>query len=146
MASQRTPNILDTHAWLWLMEGDSRLDERMVADLEEAASEGSLFVSTLSLWEVATLESLGRVRFSVPVETWLQDALATPGLNLLEIDARVAAESARLPGTFAGDPVDRLLVAATRTHGGRLYTADRAILAYASAGYVDAVRVVSASA
>ncbi len=146
MASQPTLNLLDTHAWLWLMEGDARLDDRLVADLEDAASNGSLFVATLSLWEVAALESIGRVRFAVPVETWLHEALETPGLNLLEIDARVAAESARLPGGFAGDPVDRLLVAAARTHSGRLYTADRMILAYASEGYVDAVAVTSASA
>ncbi|MFW5717761.1 MAG: type II toxin-antitoxin system VapC family toxin [bacterium] len=146
MTSQPTLNLLDTHAWLWLMEGDARLDDRRVADLEVAASNGSLFVATLSLWEVAALESIGRVRFAVPVESWLHEALETPGLNLLEIDARVAAESVRLPGTFAGDPVDRLLVAAVRTHAGRLYTADHLILAYASEGYVDAVAVTSASA
>ena len=128
------------------MEGDSRLDGRTVAELERAASDGSLFVSTLSLWEVATLESLGRVRFAVPVETWLHEALDTPGLNLLPVDAGTAADSVRLPGAFTGDPVDRLLVAAARSHRGRLYTADPVILAYASAGYVDAVRVDSVSA
>ena len=133
--------ILDTHVWLWLMEGDPRLDARRVEELERAASAGSLYVSTLSLWEVAVLEALGRVRFTVPIDTWLEEAIDTPGLNLLEVDSRTAAESARLPGAFSGDPVDCLLVAAARTHGGRLYTADPRIVAYAGSGFVDVVAI-----
>jgi len=125
------------------MEGDARFDPAMIGELEDAASTGSLFVSTLSLWEVAALESLGRVRFAVPVDAWFEEALGVPGLNLLDVDSRTAAESARLPGAFAGDPVDRLLVAAARTHGGRIYTADDRILAYGRAGYVDAVAIAT---
>lgn len=123
------------------MEGDARIDASMVGELEGAASEGSLFVSTLSLWEVAALESLGRVRFAVPVDAWFEEALGIPGLNLLDVDSRTAAESARLPGSFEGDPVDRLLVAAARTHGGRIYTADERILSYSRSGYVNAVAI-----
>jgi len=121
------------------MEGDTRINPALAGELEDAASAGSLFVSTLSLWEVAALESLGRVRFAVPIETWFEEALGIPGLNLLDVDSRTAAESARLPGLFDGDPVDRLLVAAARTHGGRIYTADERILAYGRSGYVVAV-------
>ena len=121
------------------MEGDTRIDSVLVGELEDAASAGELFVSTLSLWEVAALESLGRIRFAVPIDTWFEEALGVPGLNLLEVDSRTAAESARLPGSFDGDPVDRLLVAAARTHGGRIYTADERILAYGRSGYVVAV-------
>jgi PIN domain nuclease of toxin-antitoxin system len=126
------------------MEGDPRLEHEVVSALELSASVGALFVSTLSLWEVATLASAGRVRFSVPVETWLEEALQTPGLNVMDVDARVAAESTSLPDDFRGDPVDRILVASARVHGGHLYTADPSIISYAERGFLS-VRSVRAS-
>lgn len=141
MARLHRIDILDTHVWLWLMEGDPRLGEVQVDELERAASVGELCVTTLSLWEVAEYEAAGRVRLVVPVETWLREALDTPGLNLIDIDEAIATESSRLPGEFAGDAVDRMLVASARTRGGRIYTADPTILEYAEAGHVEAVRV-----
>lgn len=136
MDRQAQISILDTHVWLWLMEGDPGIGAEVIGALEHAASVGLLYVTSLSLWEIAMLERAGRVRFTVPVETWLEEALETPGLNLMQIDAQVAAESVRLPGEFPGDPVDALLVAAVRTHGGTLYTADPVLASYASTGAI----------
>ena len=133
-------NILDTHVWLWLMEGDPRIEAELVERFEKLAISGRLYVAAPSLWEVASLEAAGRIRFAVPVTTWLTEALETPGLNLLTLNPETAAESARLPGEFAGDAVDRILIAAARTRTGRIYTADPDILTYAERGYVDAVR------
>ncbi len=127
------------------MEGDPRLEADVVNALEYAASLGALTVSAVSLWEVATLEAAGRVRFLVPVSAWLEEALATPGLSVLNVDPHIAAESASLPDAFSGDAVDRILVASARVRHGRLYTADPVIAAYAERGYVD-VRTVGASA
>lgn len=141
MADDTRIAILDTHVWLWLMEGDPRLAGSLSDALEGAAAAGALCVVTLSLWEVAALEALHRVQLRVPVGAWLTDALATPGLSLIEIDPVIAAESVRLPGAFTGDPVDRLIVAAARTHAGRLYTADPDIIAYGAAGHVDVAEV-----
>lgn len=135
-------SILDTPVWLRLMEGDPGLGGEIVDAIERSAALGSLYVATLSLWEVAILEAVGRIRFTVPVDIWLADAIETPGLNLLEIDVRIAAESARLPGPFDGDAVDRMLVGAARSRSGCLYTSDPAIIAYGRLGYVD-IREVS---
>ena len=133
--------ILDTHVWLWLMEGDSRLSGALVDELEELATIGRLYVSSVSLWEVAHLERNGRIHFTVPVDALLEEALSTPGLNVYAIDGSVAAESARLPGEFAGDPVDRIIVASARVLSGALVTADPAMHAYGRAGHV---RIVAA--
>ncbi len=119
------------------MDGDPGLGDQTVDAIELSAAMGALYVATLSLWEVAMLATLGRVRLTVPVETWLAEAIETPGLNLLEIDVSIAAESARLPGPFDGDAVDRMLISAVRTRGGCLYTSDPAIIAYGRLGYVD---------
>jgi PIN domain nuclease of toxin-antitoxin system len=137
MDRQPQPTILDTAVWLRLMEGDPGLSDQIVDAIEHSASMGTLYVATLSLWEIAMLEAIGRVRFTVPVDTWLAEAIETPGLNLLEVDVRIAAESARLPGPFDGDAIDRMLIGAARTRGGCLYTSDPAIIAYGRLGYAD---------
>jgi PIN domain nuclease of toxin-antitoxin system len=128
--------ILDTHAWLWLMEGDPRLAPGMVTLAEEASVQSRLSVCAVSIWEVVALEAAGRVAFTIPVEAWLDEALATPGLTVLPIDRAVAVESGRLPGAFAGDVPDRVIVATARVTGGVLATADPRIIQYASQGYV----------
>ena len=134
--------VLDTHAWIWLMEGDRRLSESGVIERAElAASAGSLHVSSISLWEVAMLESLERVRLTVPVATWLSEALQTPGLTVVRVDEALAAESAHLPGDFTGDGCDRLIVATTRLNDGVLITADPAIIRYGSEGHVRVLEI-----
>lgn len=142
MDRQPQLSILDTTVWVRLMDGDPGLGDETVDAIERAAAMGTLYVATLSLWEVAMLEAYGRIRLTVPVDAWLAEAIETPGLNLLEIDVPIAAESARLPGRFDGDAVDRMLVGAARTRSGCLYTSDPVIIAYGRLGYAD-IREVS---
>ena len=121
------------------MDGDARLAGRVVTACERAAATGLLRVCDVSLWEVAALESLGRLRLAVPVTAWLEEAVSTPGLDVVRLDAAIAAESSRLPGRLAGDPVDRIIVAASRLGGATLVTADPNLLTYAAAGYLSAI-------
>lgn len=135
-----TPLILDTHSWIWLLEGDERLaGSPFIVEAERASVSGRLYVSAISIAEVALLVSHERLRFSVPLAQWLEDALETPGLQVVEIDAQVASEGAALPGDFRGDAADRLIVASARLLGGRLATADAVLTAYAAQGYVTAL-------
>ena len=135
--------ILDTHVWLWLMDGDPRLGDSLIGITETASVESRLAVCDVSIWEVVALEAAGRVAFTMPVEMWLDDALATPGLRVIPIERALAVESARLPGSFDGDVPDRFIVAAARITGGAIVTADPRIIAYGNQGYV---RVVSGPA
>ena len=131
------PLILDTHSWIWLLNGDESIGGSVfVTEAEAASVAGRLYVCSISIAEVALLAAAGRVRLVVPVTTWLREALETPGLRILDIDIDTAAEGAELPGEFPGDAADRLIVAATRLVGGRLATADSALKLYAEDGYV----------
>ena len=53
--------VLDTHAWIWWVDGDRRLTQgqRDVIAAEEANLIG---VSAISCWEVAKLVELGGLR------------------------------------------------------------------------------------
>jgi PIN domain nuclease of toxin-antitoxin system len=64
------------------------------------------------------------------VEQWLQQALACPGVQLLELTPRIVVESTRLPAPFHRDPADQLIVATARVHGVRVASADSKVLEY----------------
>lgn len=121
--------VLDTHVWIWWVQGDPRLGQSAVERLEAAETTG-LGVSAISCWEVAKLVERGRLSLPRPVEDWIMTALAYPGMELLPISPRIAVESTQLPGEFHSDPADQLLVATARVLGCPLMTADHKIRAY----------------
>ncbi len=132
--------VLDTHTWVWAMEGAEQLSSSSAVDLIERASEaGRLYLSAVSLFELAELQRSERVQFTIPLDDWVHRALETPGLTVVEPGERVSLEAARLPGNFTGDLIDRFIVSTTRTLGGILVTADSELTAYAGAGHLAAL-------
>jgi PIN domain nuclease of toxin-antitoxin system len=85
-------------------------------------------VSDISLWEVATLLSLGRIELDVPLREWLEGTSAEPLVRRCGISPAVAAEGAALPDSFHRDPADRIIVAAARITGAALLTQDERII------------------
>lgn len=127
--------ILDTHVWIWVVEGDrAALSAPAIEAVERAAEEGAVRVSAISVWEVAMLEAKGRISLSRPVGDWVHAALHAPGVRLLPLSPEIAIESTRLPGAPHGDPADRMLMASARHLGGQLATCDRGILEYSAGG------------
>lgn len=134
------PLLLDTHVWIWLMDGAERELGRGALDaVREASVRGRVLVSAISVWEVAMLEAKGRLRFSLEVGEWVRRALAAPGLRLADLSPEIAVESSRLPGEVHGDPADRILMATARRLGAALVTRDGRILEYARAGHLATV-------
>ena len=128
--------LLDTHIWVWLMEGSSDLKPAVRRKLEACAAEGELLVSAISAWEVGMLEAKGRIRFDQDCVDWVRDALSAPGIRLAPLAPDVAVASSRLPEKFQGDPADRILIATARAHACPLVTADAAIIRYARSAHL----------
>ncbi len=126
--------LLDTHVLVhWLGAGDALTDaQRQV--VEGVSEADALLVSDISLWEIATLVSLGRLRLGLPVRDWLEAAVAPPLVRRVSISPAIAAEVAALPPSFHRDPADRIIVASARATGATLLTLDRRII---DAGLVD---------
>jgi PIN domain nuclease of toxin-antitoxin system len=138
--TKTTALLLDTHIWIWLVEGADRLPQRLVTTLDSAASDGRLWVHPISAWEVATLSRKGRLRLGRPVREWISEAINLPGIGLAPVTSVGAVEAALLETPALTDPADRWLVATAWTEGATLVTMDRQILrCAASAG----VRVLS---
>jgi PIN domain nuclease of toxin-antitoxin system len=129
--------VLDTHVWIWLVEGDqTALSGSAIDALERAASAGAVRVAAISVWEVGMLVAKRWITLGRPVDEWIHAALRAPGVRLLPLSPEIAIESTRLPAPLPADRADRMLIASARQLGGRLATCDRAILQYAQSGQV----------
>jgi PIN domain nuclease of toxin-antitoxin system len=136
-AAFQRPFVLDTHVWIWVLEGRKKeLSNATVNRIEEAAGRAELAVSAISVWEVAMLEAKGRISLSRSVDEWVAAALTAPGMRLVELSPEVALESARLPGNPPKDPADRMIVATARVLGATLVTCDEEILNYGATGHI----------
>jgi PIN domain nuclease of toxin-antitoxin system len=121
--------VLDTHAWIWWVHGDSRLNDSIRQLIQERESEG-LGISIITLWEVAKLSQLRLLSLPLPVADWFVQALSYPGIILLDLTPQIVIESTQLPGEFHRDPADQLIVATARILDCPLITLDSRIKLY----------------
>lgn len=119
--------LLDTYILIWWLQDPGLLSAAQRRIVDGATAESPLRVSDISLWEIATLHSLGRIRLAIPLREWLEKAVAPPLVRRHGISPAIATEVARLPDSFHRDPADRILVATARTLGATLLTHDRRI-------------------
>lgn len=124
--------LLDTHVWLWYLEGAAReLSPAALALLRAANGARRLVVSDISVWEVGTKVARGRLRLTLDLPLWLQRAERAPGMVFLPLDRPTLLLSTALPGDIHGDPADRMLIAAALLERSAFVTADRTIMVYA---------------
>lgn len=117
--------VLDTHVWFFWVN-DSR--EALSRDaLQAIESNETLGVSVISCWEIAMLVAKERLRLSIDVQLWVDQALKYPGIKLLNLNPQIAVLSTRLPGHFHGDPADRIIVATCMQHHVPLVSKDKRI-------------------
>jgi PIN domain nuclease of toxin-antitoxin system len=126
---RRAMIVLDTHTWIWWVHGDKQLTETQRAAIL-ANEDDVIGVSAISCWEIAKLVEYGRLKFSVKLETWFEQALSYPGIQVLPLTPEIAIESTRLPGEFHRDPADQIIVATARRYDCPLVTSDDKILNY----------------
>lgn len=112
--------LLDTHAWIWLVSDPDRLGAKARAALQKTTSKA---IASISCWELAMLSSRGRIELDRDPISWMEDSLATEGIELLPLTPAVAVASTQL-GDFHGDPADRLIVGTALVHSAVLISKD----------------------
>jgi PIN domain nuclease of toxin-antitoxin system len=134
LAAYDGPLLLDTHVWIWHLEGDdTHFAPATRALLDRSSAHGRLLVCDISWWEVAVKAAKGKLTLTVDVAVWLQRAEQAPGLRFRPLTRPVLLQSTRLPGTAHNDPADRMLMAMAQLDGVPLVTNDRLIIEYAVA-------------
>jgi len=115
--------LLDTHVLLWWASDEDRLARRwqkMLADPDH-----DIFVSAVSVAEIATKTSLGKL--AVPDELLID--LEDSGFLSLPLEAGHAARLRNLPWHHR-DPFDRMLIAQAQVERLTVVTADPQFSAY----------------
>ena len=127
------PLLLDTHIWLWHVNGDaSQVAAGATALLDRSGAHRRLFVCDISYWEIAVKAAKGKLAFSVDVAVWLQRAEQAPGIQLRPLTRPVLLQSTRLSDAAHNDPADRMLIAMAQLDNIPLVTNDRLIVEYAA--------------
>jgi PIN domain nuclease of toxin-antitoxin system len=116
--------LLDTHVFLWWILGSQRLGKRAEAAIEN--SDNIVYVSVVSIWEVAIKGMLGR--FVMPADVFAREIEGSAFSELTILSAHALA--AGLLPMHHRDPFDRMLVAQARTEGLTLVSHDKALEAY----------------
>ena len=117
--------VLDTHAWLWWLSNPELLAPEARRATERAAASKSLWVSTISAWEIAMLVARGRLELSMPVRRWVALCEALPFLRFLPPDNTVLLQATLLDESFPKDPADRIIAATALRLECPLVTKDR---------------------
>jgi PIN domain nuclease of toxin-antitoxin system len=72
--------VLDTHIFVWLNQNDPRLTDNHRQVIAKKRKHG-LGISTISLIEIARLVTAKRIFLPLPIEEWLEIALAQKKRN-----------------------------------------------------------------
>jgi PIN domain nuclease of toxin-antitoxin system len=118
--------LLDTYVVLWLTADPDKLSGKAKTAIQDARTNGDgLAISDITLLELATLASKGRIRLNISLETFLREVEAR--FVVLPITGRACARAQELPAAYPKDPADRIIGATALVEGLTLITADREI-------------------
>ena len=123
--------LLDTHVWIWLVSNEpKRLGPRITRKLAGATGERAAWISTASAFEIAALNTAGRIRFSQPIDRWIRDSIDRSSFPLGIEEALVIGSHVPLQLVKDLKPLPEKLESKLTTTSGefRAYTLGRHVL------------------
>jgi len=118
--------LVDTHVVVWLAFDQDQISRKARVAIDNARRKGDgLAISDITLLELATLASKGRVRLNISLESFLQEVEAR--FVILPISGRACVRAIGLPSAYPKDPADRIIGATALVEGLPMLTADREI-------------------
>ena len=118
--------LVDTHIVVWLAFDQDQISRKARTTIDNARKNADgLAISDITLWELATLASKGRIRLDISIESFLQEVESR--FVILPINGRACARAMGLPASYPKDPADRIIGATALVEGLFLLTADREI-------------------
>ncbi|MGD0538123.1 MAG: type II toxin-antitoxin system VapC family toxin [Verrucomicrobiota bacterium] len=123
------PYLLDTCAILFVAEKTADLSATTLSLIDDAPA-GEVFVSAISVAELACLQERGRITLKQHWRVWWDTLLRRTGWPCLPITDQIMAEAYSLPPPVHRDPADRVLIATARLERLTLVTTDGKLRGY----------------
>jgi PIN domain nuclease of toxin-antitoxin system len=98
--------LLDTHTFLWFLEGNKDLSVKARTSIESL--ENVKFVSIASIWEVAIKLNLGKLKLDVGLQG-LKNELLKNNFEILPLDFQHISSLTKLEDIHK-DPFDRIII------------------------------------
>jgi PIN domain nuclease of toxin-antitoxin system len=118
--------LIDTHALLWYLQGDANLSNLALTTIED--KDNDVFVSIVSLWEIAVKSGLGKLELQHPFEN-LEADLQKLDIKILPI-AFADLDIYRSLPLHHRDPFDRISIAQSIGNSLTMITRDPLIKPY----------------
>jgi PIN domain nuclease of toxin-antitoxin system len=120
-----TSFLLDTHTFIWLTENDPNLPNNLREEIDFAPE---VYVSIVSLWEIAIKLNLGKLALQKSYET-IETKLEASDITLLSISFSDTLKICTLP-LHHRDPFDRMLISQAKSNKMIIITDDNLIQNY----------------
>lgn len=98
--------LLDTHAYLWFLEGSAELSGKVKNIIEDTSH--TKYVSLVSFWEISLKLSLQKLEISIPYQELMAQAILN-GFEVMPLTFQHTQSIINLP-FFHKDPFDRMLI------------------------------------
>jgi PIN domain nuclease of toxin-antitoxin system len=119
--------LLDTHAFLWWLDGDPSLTTRARAAID--ADPMKVHVSGATAWEISTKARIGKLPNALDVAADIAGCIAREGFQPLAVTVEHGQRAGVLPGPLQ-DPFDRMLIAQAMLENLHLVSIERAVDVY----------------
>ena len=118
--------LIDTHILVWCVAGDPSLSKKVIKEIDDPKNR--IFLSNVSLWEIAIKVNLGKLNLGIPFND-LEDFLRDKKFFLLDYSYQDLSRLAHLPNHHR-DPFDRLIICQALTNNLTIITDDKKFKLY----------------
>jgi PIN domain nuclease of toxin-antitoxin system len=112
--------ILDTHAFIWFVEGSMELSQNAKNSILD--TDNIKYVSVASFWEMSIKVNQGKLSLKSPFESIMEDIVEN-GFILLNVNFEHLGENSKLPWHHR-DPFDRLIISQSNIEGMSIISRD----------------------
>ena len=117
--------LLDTCTILWNASGEYPLSEKASRAIDEAYATGGLYISSITIWEIAWLINNKRLNIGIGYSDFMNDILKSYSYGVFDITPEIADIATTLPSEINSDPADRIIAATSIVKKVPLVTADK---------------------
>jgi len=100
--------LLDTHALIWAIFDPRKLSKPAVKVISE--KENNIYVSVVSLWEIALKYSVGKIELNGVRPEDLMGVIDDSGFKIFPLESDIVLSAYKLKKANHADPFDRMLI------------------------------------